>query len=373
MMRLAYLSTDPGIRFGGAKGAAVHIGEIVAALAAEGHELLVLVAGVEPGFSPSRGVTVDVLPGRGKGASVADLLGSQAELAAWLSTRLGRFGPAAIYERLALYSGAGAELARRLGVPYIVEINAPLLEEAERYRTLEQPAAAAALERATLETADLVFAVSPPLATYAAVRGASRVEVLQNAAAIERFPPPRRGRADPVAVFVGSLRPWHGIATIAEAWKRLGASAPALLVVGDGPARGSLDRIATTITGAVPPGSIPGWLARADIGLAPYDRAAPGYFSPIKLFEYLAAGLATVVGDLPAVTDVVGPDTAVVIPRGDAAALANAVAALCADPPERRRLGDNGRALVETAHTWRHRARRILAVAAEMAPVGAEA
>jgi glycosyltransferase involved in cell wall biosynthesis len=368
-MRLAYLSTDPGIRFGGTKGASVHIGEVVAALAAEGHELLVLVGGIEPGFPGTRGVTVEALPGRGKGASIAEMLGSQADLTAWLSARLGRFGPDAIYERLALHSEAGALVARRLGVPYFVEVNAPLLEEATRYRTLEEPDAAARLELATLAGADLVFAVSPPLAEYAKRRGARRVEVLQNAAAIARFPPPDRNRADPVAVFAGSLRPWHGIETIAEAWRLLGSRAPPLLVVGDGPALAALDVERMTITGSVPPARIPGLLAGADIGLAPYSPTAPDYFSPIKLFEYLAAGLATVVADLPAVTDVVGPDTAVIIPRGDPDALARAVAALCADPSERRRLGDNGRALVESAHTWTHRARRILEAVAELAPV----
>jgi glycosyltransferase involved in cell wall biosynthesis len=115
---------------------------------------------------------------------------------------------------------------------------------------------------------------------------------------------------------------------------------------------------------------MPALLAGCDIGLAPYSPDAPRYFSPLKLFEYLAAGLATIVADLPAVTDVVGRDTAVVIPAGDAAALAETVAALAADPAERRRLGDNGRALVEANHTWRQRARRILTAATELVPAG---
>ena len=214
--------------------------------------------------------------------------------------------------------------------------------------------------------ADLVFAVSPPLADYAAGKGARRVEVLQNAAAIERFPQAQRRGRRPVAVFAGSLRPWHGIEAIAEAWRLLGSSAPALLVVGDGPSRELLDGLRAIRVGAVPPFCVPELLAAADIGLAPYGADAPRYFSPIKLFEYLAAGLATVVADLPAVTAVVDRDTAVMIAPGDAQALADAVAALCADPVERRRLGRNGRALVAAGHTWSHRARRILAAAAEL-------
>ena len=71
--------------------------------------------------------------------------------------------------------------------PHLVEINAPLPEEAGRFRTLEEPEAADRLEASSLGSAQLVFAVSPPLAAYATARGARRVEVLQNAADITRF------------------------------------------------------------------------------------------------------------------------------------------------------------------------------------------
>jgi glycosyltransferase involved in cell wall biosynthesis len=367
VIRLACLSTDPGVPFGGSKGASVHLGEIVAALEREGAEVLVLAAGAVPDAELPPGA-VEVLPGPGKGAPAGERLRFDETLASWLVQRLRRFGADALYERLALHSAAGAAASRRLGIPHLVEVNAPLLEEAARYRTLEEPELAEELERATLSSADVVFAVSPPLAAYAARRGARRVEVLQNAVAIERFGQPvARNGADPVAVFAGSLRPWHGIETIADAWRQLGRSAPGLLVVGDGPARSRLEGLGARVTGQVPPARVPGLLALASIGLAPYSAGAPVYFSPLKLFEYLAAGLATIVADLPAVTDVVDSETAVVIPRGDARALAEAVAALSADPSERTRLGRNARALVEAGHTWRHRARRILATAARAA------
>jgi glycosyltransferase involved in cell wall biosynthesis len=367
LIRLACLSTDPGVPYGGAKGASVHLGEIVAALAREGAEVLVLAAGTARNAAPPD-VVVEVLPGPPKGAPAADRLGFADALANWLEQRLRRFGADALYERLALHSAAGATVAQRLGIPHLVELNAPLLEEAARYRKLEEPELASELERATLSSADVVFAVSPPLAAYAARKGARRVEVLQNAAAIERFAEPiDRNGADPAAVFAGSLRPWHGIETIADAWSLLGRSAPSLLVIGDGPERGRLEEVGANVTGHVPPDRVPALLARAAIGLAPYSAGAPLYFSPLKLFDYLAAGLATIVADLPAVTDVVDSDTAVVIPRGDARALADAVVALSSDASERERLGRNGRALVEAAHTWRHRARRILATAARLA------
>ncbi|MGH9135641.1 MAG: glycosyltransferase family protein, partial [Acidimicrobiales bacterium] len=114
----------------------------------------------------------------------------------------------------------------------------------------------------------------------------------------------------------------------------------------------------------VPPSAVPALLAGAQIGLCPYPADAPDYFSPIKLFEYLAAGLPVVAADLPGVADVAG-DVAVCIPPGDAAAFADAVAELAADPNRRAKLGAEGRRLAITAHTWSHRARGVLALATE--------
>ena len=68
-MRLAYLSTDPGIAYGGTKGASVHVQELVTALADAGAEILLLVGAQARDAPPvPRGVTVEVLPGPGKGA-----------------------------------------------------------------------------------------------------------------------------------------------------------------------------------------------------------------------------------------------------------------------------------------------------------------
>ena len=365
-MRVAYLSTDPGIAYGGAKGAAVHVEELSTALAAAGAEMLLLVASRAPSApAPREGLTVDVLPGPGKGASADDRLAAEPHRVSWLEERLRVFGADVLYERLGLHSSAGSELARRLRVPHLVELNAPLLAEAKRYRRLERTNMADRLERRTLLNADIVLAVSRPLAGYARERGARRVEVVPNAVDPARYPRAEgRNGNPPVAVFAGSLRPWHGIDCLAEAWALLRNAAPELLVLGDGPGRSLLERAGARTTGAVPHALVPSYLAQADIGLAPYAADAPDYFSPLKLFEYMAAGLATIASDLPGVIDVVGDEAAVLVPRGDARVLADAVVALVGDPARRRRLGEAGRELVLAHHTWERRARTILDLAA---------
>jgi glycosyltransferase involved in cell wall biosynthesis len=373
-MRVAYLSTDSGIAYGGVKGAAVHVEELVSALAVADAEVLLLVSSsVAAGAAERQGVTVELLPGPAKGATVPDRLAADQYRAAWLGERLREFAPDVLYERFALHSGIGGDVARSLRIPYFVELNAPLLAEAARYRRLESEEEAERLERRTLGQADLVLVVSDPLVSYARARGARRVQVVPNAVDPARYAPSARAPRDrPVAVFAGSLRPWHGIECLARAWALLGDAAPELLVVGDGPGRALLEGVGARFAGAVPHVLVPGLLAEADIGLAPYAADAPDYFSPLKLFEYLAAGLATVAGDLPGVRALVDDESAVLVPPGDADALAGAVAALASDPARRRTLGDAGRALVLSRHTWAHRADTILDLAAEYARRPAE-
>jgi glycosyltransferase involved in cell wall biosynthesis len=366
-MRIAYLSTDPGIAYGGTKGASVHLGEMAAAMAREGAEVLLLVARIEPGAPPPPpGVTVQRLPGPARGASAAERVSAEPDRQAWLEERLGHFGAVALYERLALHSAAGSAAASRLGIPHLVELNAPLLQEAARYRTLAEPDVADLLERAVLRRAELVLAVSGPLARYARTRGARRVCVSPNGVDTGLFAPrpgPPAGR--PSAVFTGTLRPWHGVETLAGAWRLLGAGAPRLTVVGDGPGRGVLEEAGAHLTGALRHDAVPGVLAGADIGIAPYAADAPPYFSPLKLFEYLAAGLAVVAAAIPGVTELVDERTAVLVPPGDPGALAGAVAALAADRRRLARLGRAGRELAEQ-NTWGHRARGVLHEAAAL-------
>jgi glycosyltransferase involved in cell wall biosynthesis len=358
-MRIAYLCADRGIALGGSKGAAVHMTAIVTALARSGAEVLLLPSRVAGGGLDElpADVIVDPLPAAATDAALADLL----------EARLSEFGAEALYERISLHTAAGAAAAARLGIPYLVELNAPLPEEAARYRSLERPREAERLEREVLSGADAVLAVSGPLVRYARERGATHVEVFPNAVDLGRFPAPSTVR-EPRCVFLGALRPWHGVEAVAEGWRLLGREAPELLVVGDGPGRSALEAVGAKVIGTVTHREVPALLASASIGLAPYAADAPGYFSPLKLFEYLAAGLAVVAGAIEGVCEVVSHEHVVLASPGDPEAFADAVRTLAADERMRARLGSAGRELVAAHHTWDRRARRILALAYRLQP-----
>jgi glycosyltransferase involved in cell wall biosynthesis len=147
-------------------------------------------------------------------------------------------------------------------------------------------------------------------------------------------------------------------------------------VVGDaGEASALLEQVGAVLLGPIPHRQLPAVLAEADIGLVPYARDASDHLSPLKLFEYMAAGLAVVAADLPATRDLASDDEILLVPRSDPEALAAAVAGLAVDEPRRERMGTAARALVAGAHTWRHRARRVIeyatAPAQDLAPAAA--
>ncbi len=273
-----------------------------------------------------------------------------------------RFGADALYERLALPSAAGSRAAARLGIPHLIDLDKPLLAESRRGRPDQGGSdGTARLEREVLARAERVFTVSSPLAMHALRCGARRVEVFPGAVAIERHPHRRRTCERPVAVFAGRVRPWHDIETVAAAWRLLGEAAPVLVIAGDaGEASELLEGVGAVLLGPIPHRQVPAVLAEADIGLAPYAREAPIHLSPLKLFEYMGAGLASVAGELPATHELVSAEQVLLVPRGDPEALAAAVAGLAVDEPRRDRQGRTARALVAGAHTWRHRARRLM-------------
>src|SRR5918992_1572734 len=343
--RIACLATDPAALYGGREGGAVQLEELVEALALEGAKVLALVPGV------ARGATVDELP---PAAGGSELVRSD-----WIEARLMRFGADVLYERLALPSVAGSRAAARLGIPHLVDLDKPLLAESRRCRPGQGgPDGTARLEREVLARAERVFTVSSPLAMHALRCGARRVEVFPGAVAIERHPHRRRSGERPVAVFAGRVRPWHGIETVAAAWRLMGEAAPVLVIAGEaGEASDLLEGVGAVLLGPIPHRQVPAVLAEADIGLAPYARDAPIHLSPLKLFEYMGAGLASVAGELPATHELASAEQAALVPRGDPEALAAAVAGLAVDAPRRERMGRAARALVAGGPTPRPPAR----------------
>jgi glycosyltransferase involved in cell wall biosynthesis len=273
------------------------------------------------------------------------------------------------------------EYARDSGAASVLEVNAPLIEEQATWRGLIDRAGAERVAERAFTAAEVLAAVSTPLAEYLerhpSARG--RIHVVPNGTNPGRFPsglaPSCPGEPGSFTIgFLGHLKPWHGLPVLVEAFAIIHAahSETRLLVVGDGPEHESMTQLLATrsvlgaahFTGRVGMDEVPGLLASMDMAVAPYPPLDYFYFSPLKLFEYMAAGLPIVASRIGQLEELIEDGvTGLLCDPGDAAALASAIERLRASPELRTRLGRTARETALEKHTWEAVARRILALA----------
>jgi glycosyltransferase involved in cell wall biosynthesis len=269
--------------------------------------------------------------------------------------------------------------ARISRLPLVLEVNAPP-EEASLYRDQywHVPWLPRRLERTKLHASRMVVCVSDALKQHL-VRNygidPDRAVVAPNGADTDAFRPDvpsdpeavARLRPGVVVGFVGSFQKWHGTDLLRALLATAGADASVrFLLVGDGPELAALRRSCggllesrAMLTGAVPHERVPSLVATMDVAVIP---DAGFYMSPLKLFEYMAAGKAVVAPAYGPIEEVVehGVD-GLLFGRGDAAALSSAVGALAADAGARRRLGAAAAAKIRSRFRWRDNAEKVVA------------
>jgi glycosyltransferase involved in cell wall biosynthesis len=376
-MRIAYICADPGIPVFGTKGASVHIQEIVRAFRSRGDDVTV--------YCSRRG---DVVPADLADLSVVDVavrapdpasreiaISATAEL---LAAAAIADGCDLVYERYSLFSAAAALVKEATGAPVVLEVNAPLIDEQRVHRVLADEARAIADTRRIVTAADVVACVSQDVANWVTdLTGGTatgKTAVCPNGVNTARIHPADRRNTEPAAAgftigFVGTLKPWHGVdvllrAAAAAAAARPGGAPWRVVIAGAGPEQDSLhalaeelasDALAIHFTGAVAPEDMPQVLQGFDVAVAPYPQAdaVDQYFSPLKVYEYLAAGLAVVassIGQIPAIIH--DGSTGLLVTPGDPDALAAALLTLAADPDLRRTLGAAARVDAVAHHDW---------------------
>ena len=355
----------------------VHIERLVSALRARGHDVRVVgptsgekSAGGNAGLEKLSDFLREILP-----AAAFELLELAYNIPAYrrLKREAEAFRPDILYERNNLYLLAGLWLKRRLGLPMILEINAPLFEERNRFGKLKLKGWARRAERALWSEADVALPVTQVLANMVArVRGLRDLHVVHNGADLDDVPPPggdlraRLGLEDKIVLgFVGFVRPWHGLEWAIRALPRLGANVD-LLVVGDGPAQESLEQEAQALgvkqrvhfVGRVPHQDIASFVQIFDIAL---QTKAVAYASPLKMFEYMALGRAIIAPDQPNLREILRADIdALLFDPADEKSFFSALERLSGDADLRARLGAAARRSVEeTPFTWAENARRV--------------
>jgi glycosyltransferase involved in cell wall biosynthesis len=360
-------------------GQNVHVEEIVNALRSLGHEVRV----VAPAQSESQefGASVGWVS-RLKAAlpkALYEILEMGYSVLAYvrLAQAIREFRPDAIYERYNLFLFAGIWAKRRFDLPFILEVNAPSAEERSEHDGLVLKRIALWAQGLVWRSADFVLPVTQVLADMVAAAGVKRekLDVIANGINEEHFhrapdqqeAKKRLGLQNKVVLgFTGFVRDWHGLDRVIR-WMAGAEDNVQLLVVGDGPARGDLEKLAdelgvrarTTFTGLAQRGAIPDLVAAFDIALQP---AVVPYASPLKLFEYLALGCAVLAPREPNLLEVLTDrDNALLFDAATLGSFEDALERLCGDEELRCRLGQGARrSIVERGFTWRRNAERIV-------------
>ena len=284
-----------------------------------------------------------------------------------------------VWQRHEVFHTGGIDLAHNLDVPSVLFVTAPQVWEAEQWG-VRRPGWGRLLERVgeqpALHAADVVACGTATVAEQVVRLGVApeRVLITPTGVDLDLFstradPAPLRrelGLEDRFVVgWVGSFRRFHALDDLIEAVAPVdGAS---LLFVGDGPERPRIERLArergvhAVFAGTTPHSELPRHLAAMDCAVVLASAQESFHYSPLKLAEYLAAGLPVVApasGQLrERLTD--GIDAALV-PPGDAAALRAALTRLRDDPTWRERLGRGARATAEAEWSWDRQIERVL-------------
>lgn len=370
-----------------ADGQRVHIDALTRALVAQGHE--VLMCGPEGISTPDTPARLSAGETAGRKSPLPKPL---YELAEWaysvpatrrLQAAASHFEPDIVYERYNLFFHAGAAVARRCGVPFLLEVNSPLADERKANGGLSLEGLAHRSERTIWQSADAVLPVTAVLGDIITAQGVApeKIHVIPNGVddetllladgldLLEAY----EIRQPLVLGFVGFVRDWHGVDRVVD-WLASPAGKDAhLLLVGDGPAApdlkaqaarlGVADRL--TVTGVIQRGEVAAHISAFDIALQP---AVTPYASPLKLQEYMAQARAVIAPDQPNIREAVTHgETAFLVPPGDTAALYKALDLLAGDKTLREGLGKAARqTLLERDLTWAGNARRVIRLAQDL-------
>ena len=364
-------------------GEVVHIEELISALRGLGHEVITIGHVDMEAERPKGGPSVIDAVQRGLPKFLREPLELGYSLLAYRRLRKACLAhkPDILYERANLFLLAGVWIKRKFGLPYLLEVNAPLTHERNSHGGIALKRLARWSEETAWRTADYVLPVSNILADRIRSAGVpeEQIVVVPNAVNPERFSAPldgaeakkRLGIEDRTVLgFAGYLRAWHRLDRVIDVLERDHGNDLHFLVIGDGSGLPALRRQVrlrgvseqVTFLGSQPRDDMAGLISAFDIALLP---GVTPYASPLKLFEYMALGRAIVAPDTPNIREILSHDeTALLFDPDSTTAFGQAIERLAGDPALRARLGAAARAaIVDRGLTWENTARRVVALA----------
>jgi glycosyltransferase involved in cell wall biosynthesis len=287
-------------------------------------------------------------------------------------------------ERYYNFGGEGILTAAAHSLPSVLEVNSPLVDHRRSLKgMLDAALVVRPLRRHRERLCRAAAALVAPLPEIVPESARAKTRRVTWGANVSSFHPARRSdalRAElgvapgaTAVVFAGSFRAWHGVHVLEEAARRLAHRRDIVFLLAGGAAAAAAEGYHGRRLGPLPYARMPELLASADVGVAPYDTARLRqlelgfYWSPLKVFEYMASGLPTVTIARDPLTEIVreGED-GLHVAEADPAALAAAIERLAGDPEARARMGRSARARVVERYSWEGHCRQLDALLREL-------
>lgn len=288
-----------------------------------------------------------------------------------------------IHERYSGFAIGGALASKKLGIPFILEVNAEIFDQSnaqgDPINGLQRKVFLMKT-RYCFNQADKIICVSEQLRSHLIEKWKlppQKTVALACAADVDAFGrnydvrEVRRKLAldgEPVVMWIGGFYMWHDLDLLLQSFIKVLETLPQakLLLVGDGKNRLNferkvneigLDRSVITV-GLVEHAKIPEILSIADVAVAPaplMPAQRGGTGAPLKLFEYMAAGKAIVASNVYQSTSVIQDGfTGILVEPGNVDDFANAIIKVLVDKEERGRLARNARQRAIEKHSWEH-------------------
>ncbi len=329
----------------GAEG--IHIREIINCFRELGHEVKVVsllsddsAVPAEEGQQHLKGGFKDkviakirwLLPG-----FVYELAEILTNIPAWrlVSKSIKEFQPDFIYERYSNYGIAVSYVAKKSGIPVILEANVPYYEYKKEWERVYFPRFLKFIEGKVFDNVSHIIAVSTTLKKSVTEYGISeeKVTVMPNGVNARLFYPlgmkreyksKHKIQAEILLGFIGAVRRWHKMDQLIEILHEIGLDKyhAKMLVIGECSFMDELKSHAKSLgeennilfLGRLPHNKMPEYLEMIDIAISPF---AVKHSSPMKILEYMAMEKCVIAPDMENIRDIIKPDKTGLLFRAD--------------------------------------------------------
>jgi alpha-maltose-1-phosphate synthase len=373
-LKILYVASDQVVP--GATGGSVHVLEVARGLAARGHAVHAVVRRREG--EPQREERDGASWHRIRWTPPHRFFRFRARAA--VERLAAQIAPDVVIERYYNFGGEGVLAAQARRVPSLLEVNSPVVDHpGSRKALLDALLVARPLRRYRERLCRAASALIAPIPEIVPAFALHKTEIVTWGANVLAFSPERRSAAGRAALgapetavvtlFSGSFRPWHGVHVFEAAARQLARRDDIFFALVGGSERREATGFRGCYLGSLPYERMPEIVASADIGVAPYDTARLRqmqlgfYWSPLKIFEYMASGLPTLTIPRPPLTEIVRADAeGLHFREADPRALADRIACLADDGALRARLGRAARERVVERYSWARHCEQIEAV-----------